>query len=258
MAKGKNKRTGRKGKNKKGEKNAFLRKEWHKLISPTDLKGTQMVGWTCVNKTQGTKISTDYLRGRIGEITVADITDNIARNDLSRKIRVFVEDVKDGSCYTTFYGYDITRETIDHHIQKRKSLIDIYSDVRTKDGYIFRVFLTSISQRGKEQLRINSYCKSSTIRLLRKKTVQWLQNYVKGLTAEQLANSVVDQDLEKQLRGVMRKVYPNLYTMVRKVKLIRRGVSDKKNFLKHAIAKTTVKQTEIQENPEAKNALAEE
>lgn len=257
MAKGKNKRTGRKGKNKKGDRHAFLRKEWHKLISPSDLKGTQMVGWTCVNKTQGTKISTDYLKGRVGEITVADITENTARNDLARKIKVFVEDVKDGSCYTTFYGYDITRETVDHHIQKRKSLIDIYTDVRTKDGFIFRVFLTSISQRGKEQLRINSYCKSSTIRVLRKKTVQWLQNHIKQMTSEQLANSVVDQDLEKNLRSVMRKVYPNLYTMVRKVKLIRKGVTDKKNFLKNAISKTQVKQAEIEENPEAKNALVE-
>lgn len=257
MAKGKNKRTVRKGKGKKSEKHAFLRKEWHKLISPTDLKGTQMVGWTCVNKTQGTKISTDYLRGRVGEITVADISENIARNDLSRKIKFFVEDVKDGSCYTTFYGYDITRESIDHHIQKRKSLIDIYTDVRTSDNYIFRIFLTSFSQRAAEQMKINSYCKSSTIRLLRKKTVQWLQNFVKTMTAEKLANSIVDQDLQKNLRTVMRKVYPNLFTLVRKVKLIRKGVSDKKNFLKNAIARTTVKQAEIEENPEAKNALAE-
>ena len=133
----------------------------------------------------------------------------------------------------------------------------IYTDVRTSDNYIFRIFLTSVSQRAKEQLRINSYCKSSTIRLLRKKTVQWLQNAVKNMTAEKLANSLVDQELQKNLRNVMRKVYPNLYTLVRKVKLVRKGESDKKNFLKNAIAKTTVNQAEIQENPEAKNALTE-
>ena len=257
MAKGKNKRMGRKGKNKKGDKHSFLKKEWHKLISPSDLKNTRMVGWTCVNKTQGTRISTDYLKGRVGEITVADISDDIVRNDLSRKIRVLVEDVKDGSCYTSFYGYDTARETINHMIQKRKSLIDIYTDVRTSDNYIFRVFITSVSQRAKEQLRINSYCKSSTIRLLRKKTVQWLQNSIKNMTAEKLANSLVDQELQKNLRSVMRKVYPNLYTLVRKVKLVRKGESDRKNFLKNAIAKTTVNQAEIQENPEAKNALSE-
>ena len=211
MAKGKNKKMGRKGKNKKGDKHSFLKKEWHKLVSPSDLKNTRMVGWTCVNKTQGTKISTDYLKGRVGEITVADISDDIVRNDLSRKIRILVEDVKDGSCYTSFYGYDTARETINHMIQKRKSLIDIYTDVRTSDNYIFRIFLTSVSQRAKEQLRINSYCKSSTIRLLRKKTVQWLQNAVKNMTAEKLANSLVDQELQKNLRNVMRKVYPNLY-----------------------------------------------
>jgi small subunit ribosomal protein S3Ae len=257
MAKGKNKKLGRKGRNKKGDKHAFLKKEWHKLISPTDLKGTKMVGWTCVNKTQGTKISTDYLKGRVGEITVTDISNNGVRNDLSRKIRIFVEEVKDGSCYTSFYGYDTARETIDHMIQKRKSLIDIYTDVRTTDNYIFRIFLTSFSQRAREQLRINSYCKSSTIRLLRKKTVQWLQNQVKTMTAEQFSNSVVDQELQKNLRGVMRKVYPNLYTLVRKVKLIRKGESDRKNFLKAAIAKTTQNQAEVEENPEAKNALSE-
>merc|ERR1712137_340364 len=206
MAKGKNKKLGRKGRNKKGEKHAFLKKEWHKLISPTDLKGTKMIGWTCVNKTQGTKISTDYLKGRVGEITVTDIRNN---------------------------------------------------GVRNADNYIFRIFLTSVSQRGKGQLRINSYCKSSTIRLLRKKTVQWLQNTVKAMTAEKLANSVVDQELQKNLRSVMKKVYPNLHTIVRKVKLIRKGATDRRNFLKQAISKTTANQAEVEENPEAKNALSE-
>ena len=258
MAKGKNKRLGKKGKgNKKGDKHTFLKKEWHKLVSPSDLKNTRMVGWTCVNKTSGTKKSYDYLKGRIGEITVADISDKMAKEDLNRKIKIYVEDVKDGSCYTSFYGYDLARETIDSIIRKRSSLIDIYCDVRTKDNYIYRIFLTSISTRGYEQCKINSYTKSSTIKLLRKRTVQYLQTEIKKLTSERFANNVIEMELQKNLKAIMRKVYPNLLVFVRKVKMIRKGEADKKNFLKKAIAKTVTNNAIIEENPEARNALAE-
>ena len=249
---------GKKGKgNRKGDKHAFLKKEWHKLISPADLKNSSQVGWTCVNKTSGTKISTNYLKGRVGEITVADISANVDNNDLRRKIQMYVEECKDGSCFTSFYGYDITRESVDQIIKKRTSLIDIYSDVRTTDGYIFRVFLTAVSKRAPGQLKINSYVNSSTIRLLRKKTVHELQSKVKRMSATQFANSVVEQELEKEIRNFMKKVFPNLVVLLRKVKLVRKGQMDRKNFLRDAVKKTTVTTAALEENPDAKNALSE-
>lgn len=263
MAKDKNKKLGKKGKNKKGDKHTFLRKEWHKLFSPSDLKNTQMVGWTCVNKTSGTKVSTDYLKGRVGEITAMDLTvkgDNESgsgSNNLSRKIKMFVEEVKDGSCYTSFYGYDMTRESICSVVRKRSSLIDIYTDVRTNDGYVFRVFITSISIRGREQVRVNSFCKSSTIRLLRLKTVQFLQDTIKAMKAEEFANQLVDQSLQSNVRKHMKSVYPNILTFVRKVKLIRKGEVDRKKFLKKSLQSSTATEATIQENPEAKNGLTE-
>lgn len=258
MAKGKNKRMGKKGRGqKKGDKHTFLKKEWHRLISPTDLKNSRQVGWTCVNKTTGTKISTNYLKGRVGEITAADISDNVDNADLRRKIQMYVEECKDGQCFTSFYGYDITRESVNQIIKKRSSLIEIYTDVRTSDNYIFRVFLTSVSKRAQGQLKINSFVNSSTIRLLRKKTVHELQSKVKKMTGQQFANAVVEQELEKEIKGFMKKVFPNLITLLRKVKLIRKGQVDRKLFLKNAVQQTAAATAKVQENPDAKNALAE-
>ena len=258
MAKGKNKKLGKKGRGRKSDKHTFQKKEWHKLISPTDMKNTSQIGWTCVSKTSGTRVSTDYLRGRVGEMTLADISNqNLEREMLNKKIKMLVEEVKDGSCYTSFYGYDLTRETINNIIKKRTSLIDIYADVRTKDNYIFRVFLTSVTRRPHDKLRINHFANSSTIRLLRKKTVQALQTEVKNMTTEELANGIVEGNFVRTLNKTMRKVIPKLLTLVRKVKMIRRGDADKKKFLKKAVQKTTTVQAAVEENPEAKNALAE-
>jgi small subunit ribosomal protein S3Ae len=257
MAKGKNKKMGKKGRgNKKGDKHTFLKKEWHKLISPTDLKNSRQIGWTCVNKTSGTKVSTNYLRGRVGEMTAADISDNVENGDLRRKIQMYVEECKDGQCFTSFYGYDITRETLNQIIKKRSSLIEIYTDVRTSDGYIFRVFLSSVSKRAKDQLKINSFVNSSTIRLLRKKTVHELQSKVKKMTAQQFANAVVEQELEKDIKNFMKRVFPNLITLLRKVKMVRKGQMDKNAFLKNSVQRTAVATAAVEENPDAKNALS--
>ena len=74
MAKGKNKRVPRKGKNRRNEKHTFSKKVWFKLISPSALKKNITVGWTCCKRPQGTEVVSDFLKGRVAEICYADIT----------------------------------------------------------------------------------------------------------------------------------------------------------------------------------------
>jgi len=74
MAVGKNKRIS-KGKGKgKGKKamDPFARKEWYDIKAPSMFLNRN-VGKTLVNKTQGTKIASDALKGRIFETCLADL-----------------------------------------------------------------------------------------------------------------------------------------------------------------------------------------
>jgi len=167
MAKGKNKKVTRKDKKKKNEKHTFAKKEWFQLISPTAVKKTVPIGWTCCKKPTGTERVQDFLNGRIGEMCYGDITQN--KNDIPKKIRFVIEEVNGRSCVTSFYGFELMRDVVMEKLKKRQSLIEIYQDVKTKDGSIFRVFLMVVTKRSQNQVKLNSYAQHSKIRVLRKK-----------------------------------------------------------------------------------------
>ena len=84
MAVGKNKRLTKGGK-KGGKKKAgdpFLRKEWYDIKAPS-MFSVRNCGKTLVSRTQGTKIATEELKGRVLEVgedskqVISDIVLNI-------------------------------------------------------------------------------------------------------------------------------------------------------------------------------------
>jgi small subunit ribosomal protein S3Ae len=63
-------------KSKKGSRkkavDPFLKKEWYNLIAPS-IFAVKDAGKTLITKTQGTKIASDYLKGRVIEMSLADL-----------------------------------------------------------------------------------------------------------------------------------------------------------------------------------------
>jgi len=51
------------------------RKEWFDFKAPTPFDGRSF-GKTCINKTAGTKISTDRIKGRVVNVSLADLKTN--------------------------------------------------------------------------------------------------------------------------------------------------------------------------------------
>ena len=79
-------------KSKKGSRkkalDPFLKKEWYNLISPSMFSNKEC-GKTLITKTQGTKIASDYLKGRVVEMSLADLNKNEAL--AFRKIKLSIE-----------------------------------------------------------------------------------------------------------------------------------------------------------------------
>lgn len=145
MAKGKNKRLPRKGKGRKNDKHTFLKKQWYTLISPSALKTNQPIGWTCCKKPTGTEVVSDFLKGRVAEMCYADITSNF--KDVPKKIKMVVDDVKENICATSFYGFELSRECIFEMLRKRQTLVNVFANVKTKDGNMYRLFLMVVTNR---------------------------------------------------------------------------------------------------------------
>jgi len=223
MAIGKNKKLGKKKGAKKKVQDPFLRKEWYDVKAPAPFT-TRYIGKTCVTRTTGTRIASDYLKGRVVESSLADLNANA---DAWRKIKLCVEDIEGRNCLTNFHGLDMTRDKLCQYIRKWQTLIDAHCEVKTQDGYVLRVFVTAFTGRQSTQARKTSYAQHQQIKLIRKKIVDIL-------TKEAASSSLVDlvaklnhvDQFPKLITKACQFIYPLSAAVIRKVKTLKKPKFD--------------------------------
>merc|ERR1711934_298998 len=162
MAVGKNKRLS------KGKKiiDPFAKKEWYDIKAPS-MFSVRGVGKTMVTRSTGTKLASDALKGRVIEISLADLQNN--EDDGYRKMRLKVEDVQGRNCLTNFYGMSFTTDKLRSLVRKWQTLIECAVDVKTTDGYVLRMFCIGFTKKRQNQVKKTCYAQSSQIRQIRKK-----------------------------------------------------------------------------------------
>lgn len=164
---------------------------------------------------------------RVCEVSLADLKNDNAL--AHRKIKMQIEEVEGKNLYTSFYGLDSTRETVCKTLKKRQTLIDVWVDVKTKDDYILRVFVTLTTKRAQGQHKKNSYAKSSQVRLIRKRLSEKLLKYSKESTHSKIAKEVFTNKLDSDLVSTASRVFPINSAIVRKIKVLKKANVDGKN-----------------------------
>merc|ERR1719455_15683 len=159
---------GKKGGTKKSG-DPFLKKEWYDIKAPS-MFNVRSCGKTLVSRTQGTKIATEELKGRVLEVNLADL--NHDDDQSYKKVRLCIEDVQGKNCLTDFHGMELTRDKQCSLIRKWHTLIEANVDVKTTDGYIVRLFVIAFTKRRPDQVKTNCYAQSAQIRKIRKKMVE--------------------------------------------------------------------------------------
>jgi len=236
MAKGKNKLQQKRGHGKgKEQRHPFFKKQWYKLQSPPSIANSVEVGWTPVNKTIGTKLSKDGLMNRVCEVSFADINEQTPFP--WKKVKMQVEEVKGSTLYTSFYGINIIKEKLYNYLRKRMSLIDVVCDVKTQDGYILRVLITTFTARKASQLKNNTYAKHSQVRAIRKAFVKFVARRAAGCTAGEFAQNVINEDISKKLLEKGSKIYTLSHVLVRKVKVLKKSKIDVNKLVTETNAK---------------------
>jgi small subunit ribosomal protein S3Ae len=219
MAVGKNKRIskGKKG-NKKKVVDAFTRKEWHDILAP-NLFTNQKVGKTIVNRTQGTKVSSDSLKGRVLEVNLADLNKN---EEVSyRKIRLRIEDVDGKNCLTNFWGMDFATDKLKNLIKKWQSLIEAHVDVKTSDGYYLRIFAIAFTKKQANSNRKTFYAQSSQIKQIRKKMIDIITKEATTSDLKELVKKFIPNSIGTQITNDCQGIYPLQNVHLRKVKILK-------------------------------------
>lgn len=219
MAVGKNKRL---SKGKKGGKrkivDPFTKKDWYDVKAPS-MFAQRQVGKTLVTRTQGTKIASDGLKGRVFETSLADLQNN--EEYAFRKMKLRVEDVQGRFCLTNFHGMDLTTDKLRSLIKKRCNIIEAFADVRTADGYLIRVFCTAFTTRRENQIRRTCYAKTSQIRAIRAKMIKIITREATTCDLKDLVTKFIPEMIGNQIEKACQGIYPLRDTLIRKVKVLK-------------------------------------
>jgi len=224
MAVGKNKRLtkSKKGGRKKAT-DPFLKKEWYKLIAPS-IFAVKDAGRTLITKTQGTKIASDGLKGRVFEVSLADLNKNEAL--AYRKIKLCIEDVQGYNCLLNFHGMDMTRDKLCSLIRKKQSIVEGSVDCRTTDGYTVRMFCIAFTRPQENQIKNTCYANSAQIRAIRGKMMTTMNELGTKGDLKALVKELISAPIGDQIAKQASSIFPIKDCYIRKVKVLKKPKFD--------------------------------
>ena len=164
------------------------------------------VGKTLVNRTTGLKNANDALKGRIFEVSLADLQKD--EDHAFRKVKLRVDEVQGKNCLTNFHGLDFTSDKLRSLVRKWQSLIEANITVKTTDDYLLRLFAIAFTKRRPNQIKKTTYARSSQIRAIRKKMVEIIQREASSCTLSQLTTKLIPEVIGREIEKATQGIYP--------------------------------------------------
>lgn len=248
MSFGKNPKNFSKGKKgaKKKVGDRFLKKEWWNIKSPGMFQD-RFFTKSPVNVTQGKKLSEDAMKGRVYEANLGDLNKGAQPN---KRIKLIVEETENKIAYTNFYGLECTRDFLCSLIRKWHSLIDIFVDCKTSDGFLMRYFIVAFTAKAKKQMKATCFAQRSQIKQIRAIISKVMSKTSKTHTLKEMVSLLIGDELTKEMTDKCKKIFPLENVTIRKVKSIKRPRFDQQQ-LKDMQAET--KAAGIKEKEEKKD-----
>ena len=249
MSLGKNKKNfskGRKGAKKKvGER--FLKKEWWNIKAP-GMFMKRMFTQSPVNQTVGKKLASECMKGRVFEANLGDLNTGYKAD---KKIKLIVEDAdgKSRIALTNFYGLECTRDYLCSLIRKWHTLIDLFVDCKTSDGFLMRFFVVAFTANEYKQKKATCYANRSQVKQMRAIITKIITKVCKASTLKDLVGKVLGEELTNEMAQKCKHIFPLENITIRKVKSIKRPRVDMTQ-LSAIQSETTIAGVQIPKNEE--------
>mmetsp|Transcript_84116 Transcript_84116/g.234581 ORF Transcript_84116/g.234581 Transcript_84116/m.234581 type:complete len:267 (+) Transcript_84116:28-828(+) len=228
MAIGKNKRLtkGKKGGKKKAQ-DPFAKKEMYAVKAPS-MFSVRNCGKTLINRTAGNKIASEGLKGRVFELSLADLNGG-DESQAFRKIKLVVEDVQGTNCFTNFHGMDMSRDKLCSLIRKWQTLIEAFVDVRTTDGYYLRMFAIAFTKKQSNQTaKSTCYAQAGQVRNIRKKMFEIMTEEASKCDMKELVQKFISSpdSISMEIEKKCQAIFPLQNVFIRKVKVLKKPKFD--------------------------------
>merc|ERR1719229_1873922 len=186
--------------------------------------GVRQCGKTLVSRTQGTKIASEQLKGRVLEMNLADLNND--EDQAHKKVRLCIEEVQGRNCLTDFHGLTLTRDKLYSLVRKWHTMIEAHVDVKTTDGYIVRLFVIAFTKRRADQVKTNCYAQTAQIRKIRKKMVEIMTKEAGKMQLRDLVKKLIPESIGKEIEKQTQGIFPLKDVLIRKVKIIKKPKFD--------------------------------
>ncbi len=150
-------------------------------------------------------------KGRVLEVTLYDIL----KGDPSQhqyKIYFQIDEVDGDKATTIFKRYEYSKEFLRSLVRRGSSKISFSMDVKTKDGYIFRIKMIALTHR---QLNTS---RQHALRLLAQDV---LNKTIPNMTIDQFVQATCYSKINSDIMAAFKKVIRVRHVGLEKVKLIR-------------------------------------
>jgi len=160
--------------------------------------------------------------GRVLEVTLYDIL----KGDPSQhqyKMYFQIDKIDGDKASTIFKRFEYSKEFLRSLVRRGSSKINFIIDIKTKDGYIFRVKVIALTHR-----QLNTSRKHA-LRLIAKDVIN---NTVPDMTVDQFVQATCYSKINSDIMAAFKKVIRVRHVGLEKVKLIR--TADKETILLEA------------------------
>ena len=149
--------------------------------------------------------------GRVLEVTLYDIL----KGDPSQhqyKIYFQINKVEEDKATTIFKRYEYSKEFLRSLVRRGSSKINFVIDIKTKDGYVFRIKILALTHR-----QLNTSRKHA-LRLIARDVIN---NTVPQMTIDQFVQATCYSKINSDIMAAFKKVIRVRHVGLEKVKLIR-------------------------------------
>ncbi len=154
--------------------------------------------------------------GRVIEVTLYDIL----KGDSSQhqyKIYFQIDKVNGDSATTIFKRFEYSKEFLRSLVRRGSSKINFIIDIKTKDGYIFRIKVIALTHR-----QLNTSRKHA-LRLIAKEVIN---NTIPDMTIAQFVQATCYSKINSDIMAAFKKVIRIRHVGLEKVKLIRTAAKE--------------------------------
>jgi small subunit ribosomal protein S3Ae len=176
----------------------------------------------------GKKIASEGLKGRVFEISLADLNGGDESQGY-RKVKLVCEDVNGFDVLTNFHGMDMTRDKLCSLIRKWQTLIEAFVDVRTTDGYQLRIFCIGFTKKqANQQAKSTCYAQAGQVRAIRKKMFDIMSEEASKCDLKELVQKFISmpESIPNEIEKACQAIFPLQNVFIRKVKVLRKPKFD--------------------------------